>query len=303
MSYRRCAFITGATGFIGSHLARRLIGLGWEVHVLVRKESNLHLLDDVKGGFAPHVHDGTTGQLCRILGEAKPDMVFHLASLFLPQHGPEDVLPLVGSNLAFPASLLEAMARNGLTRLINTGTSWQHFGNGEASPMNLYAATKEAFEAIIRYYVETAGFRVITLKLYDTYGPGDPRQKLISLLLKAARSEEPLPMSPGEQRIDLVHVDDVVAAYLVAADALFAGGEAGHARYAVTTGNYCSIKEVVALFEKIIGKTLNVQWGKRPYREREVMHPWTGGDGLPGWQPRVSLPDGIADLVVRGRGQ
>ena len=297
---RLSAFITGATGFIGSHLTRRLVDNGWSVHALVRPQTDLALLDDMKGKIAIHAHNGTTAQLCAILGKAQPDVVFHLASLFLSQHGPEDVLPLVNSNLGFPASLLEAMAQHGLKKLVNTGTSWQYYQDNVQNPVNLYAATKEAFEDIIRYYTEATGLQAITLLLYDTYGPGDYRQKLINHLLKAARSGEPLRMSPGDQRIDLIHVDDVVDAYLLAADLLLAGGKAGHARYAVTSGIYYSLKDVVALLEKMLGKPLPVQFGERPYRVREVMHPWTGGDVLPGWQPKVSLASGLADLAARG---
>ena len=300
MMQRTCAFITGATGFIGSNLTRRLVGNGWVVHVLVRRQSNLDILNDLKGKIAVHVHDGTTEQLCGILSGAQPDIVFHVASLFLAEHGPEHVLPLINSNLGFPATLLEAMAQNGLTKFVNTGSSWQHCENGKNNPVNLYAATKEAFEDIIRYYVDAAGLKAITLLLYDTYGPGDDRPKLINLLLKAIRMKEPLYMSPGDQRIDLVHVNDVVDAYLAASEYLFTCRDAGHERYAVTTGEYRRLKDVVALFEQILGKTLPVQFGKRPYRRREVMDPWCEERVLPGWKPRVPLASGLADLVSRG---
>ncbi|MDD5168433.1 MAG: hypothetical protein PHN75_06420, partial [Syntrophales bacterium] len=60
------------------------------------------------------------------------------------------------------------------------------------------------------------------------------------------------------------------------------------------------IKDIVALFEKIVGRKLNVRLGERPYRKREVMHPWSEGQVLPGWQPKVSLPSGIAELVAKG---
>lgn len=297
MTSDRCAFITGATGFVGSHLTRRLVNEGWSVHILVRPSSDRSLLKDIEGRFQVHVHNGKTEQLCAIMAEARPDVVFHLASLFLVQHETKDILPLFESNLAFPGQLLEAMAKSSVTRLINTGTSWQHFENKDYSPVNLYAATKQAFEDIIQYYVETAELKAVTLKLYDTYGPDDPRPKLLNLLLNTVHSGQPLLMSPGEQCIDLVHVADVVNACLIASDYLYARTDAGHDAFAVTTGQFVRLKDFVTLFEKSAHKKLNIQWNSRPYRRREVMKPWDKGKRLPGWQPRISLEDGITELI------
>lgn len=297
MTSDRCAFITGATGFVGSHLTRRLLNEGWLVHIVVRPSSDLKLLKDLEGRFQTHVHNGRTEHLCAIMADAKPNVVFHLASLFLAQHHTSDILPLFESNLAFPAQLLEAMAQNSVARLINMGTSWQHFENRGYSPVNLYAATKQAFEDIIQYYVETADLKAVTLKLYDTYGPDDPRPKLLTLLLNTARTGQPLLMSPGEQRIDLVHVTDVVNACLMASDYLYTWDGAGHKTFAVTTGEFLRLKDFVALFEKSARKKLNIHWGQRPYRPREVMKPWDDGERLPGWTPTISLESGMADLL------
>ncbi|MDQ5984339.1 MAG: CDP-abequose synthase [Syntrophus sp. SKADARSKE-3] len=297
----RCAFVTGAAGFIGSRLTRRLVSEGWTVHCMIKEAPDSAILADLAGRIHIHVRDGSTGQLCRIFENAKPDCVFHLASLFLADHGPEDVPELIESNLSFPASLLDAMARCGINRLVNTGTSWQYDERGAVQPVNLYAATKEAFEDIIRYYVDAHGLKVVTLVLYDTYGPGDPRRKLVNLLLGLLQSEEPLFMSPGEQRIDLVHVNDVIEAFRTASELLLTGREGDHGHYAVTSGDFLSLKEIVALFEAAAGRKLNVQFGKRPYRTREVMNPWHGLEVLPGWRPTFTLATGFADMLAKGK--
>lgn len=103
------ALVTGATGFIGSHLVRRLVNEGWETHVVIRHASSQERLRDLaQAGI--HVHDGSTGDLVRIVAAAKPLAVFHLASLFLAQHQASDVESLVASNLLFSTQLAEAMA-------------------------------------------------------------------------------------------------------------------------------------------------------------------------------------------------
>jgi len=301
----RKVLVTGGTGFVGSHLARRLSTEGWKLHLIVRPGSNLEPIRDILGQATLYVHDGSSSDMDRILEAARPDVVFHLASLFLAQHRVEDIGPLVTSNVLFPIQLLDAMAAHGVRRLVNTGTQWQHYEDSEYSPVCLYAATKQAFEAIIRYYVETSALRVVTLKLFDTYGPSDPRPKLFRLLDSAAREQKTLPMSPGEQKLDLVYIDDVVKAFVVAAKRLTDWTEetGGHESFAVSSGNPLRLKDLVRYYEQAIGRELPIEWGGRPYRFREVMIPWRKGSPLPGWKPEVSFEEGIRRVIsVAGSG-
>lgn len=296
----RVALVTGASGFIGGHLVHRLVRDGWTVHLVVRTHSDLDTLADLRE-VTIHVHDGSTAGLQEIVATAKPDTVFHLASLFLSEHRPADIDRLISSNLLFATQLAESMVQAGVSRLINTGTSWQHFESDEYCPANLYAATKQAFEAILRYYVEATPLRVITLKLYDTYGPGDRRNKLFCLLRQAGEREEPLLMSPGEQLIDLVHVSDVLDAFTKAAMLLSESNISGHEVFAVSSGAPLKLKELVEIYTSISGRPISVEWGGRPYRSREVMVPWHTGKALPGWRPKVSLHEGLRQLVAEAQ--
>lgn len=229
---------------------------------------------------------------------ARPEMVFHLASYFVAEHRIEDVEPMLEANLGFGLRLLEAMRRNGVTRLVNTSTAWEHFSDEADEPVNLYAATKRAFGMIIDRYVDTVGLHAVTLKLYDTYGPGDRRAKLFNLLRQASAGDSSLRMSPGDQELDLVHVDDVAAAHALAAEWLAGQQEPAHSAFAVSSGVRVRLRDVVGLYERTTGVQVPVEWGARPYRAREVMRPWSGGEWVPGWQPRVSLAEGLKRLAV-----
>ena len=286
------ALITGATGYIGSRLVGHLLNEGWEVHVVVRAQTGLQTLQPVLGRISVHRHDGSMAGMQALMDQAQPHTVFHLASLFLAQHRAEDIDALIGSNLLFSTQLVEAMVQHGVLQLVNTGTAWQHHQNRAYSPVNLYAATKQAFESVLAYYVEAQGLKVCTLALFDTYGPDDPRAKLVSLLWKTALGQTPLPMSPGEQLIDLVHIDDVMTAYSHAASLLPQQAE-GHSRYGISSGQPVPLKALVQAFEQATGCTLPITWGGRPYRPREVMQPWTDFVQLPGWQPQVPFKTGI----------
>ncbi|MBT8632136.1 NAD-dependent epimerase/dehydratase family protein [Polynucleobacter paneuropaeus] len=292
---QQVALITGATGFVGAHLAKRLIDDGWEVHALIRDGSKIpNLLINEK--LSLHSYDGRTETLVQCMSLVKPNVVFHLASLFLSQHETKDIEPLIQSNLLFGSQLLEAMRANNISNLINTGTSWQHYSNESYNPVCLYAATKQAFEAIIEYYIQACNFKVITLKLFDTYGPNDHRPKLIAMLNNAEKNNQPLDMSTGEQLIDLVHIDDVVDAYLMAAHRLLEKQIFCHERFAISSGNPIPLKQLVQLYIKATGKNIQVNWGARPYRFREVMNTWSEGVPINDWQIFVSLEDGFKAL-------
>ena len=185
------------------------------------------------------------------------------------------------------------MTLQDVTKLINTGTSWQHFQNESYNPVCLYAATKQAFEDILKFYVETSDVKVITLKLFDTYRPDDPRPKLFTLLRKVAKQQTELAMSPGEQLIDLVYIDDVIEGYLLAAGRLMDNKVLNIEEYAITSRNPVSLKDLVGVYGQTIGKPLPVKWGRKPYRPREVMVPWNKGQRLPGWEPKIGLIEGI----------
>ena len=288
---RRRALLTGGRGFIGSHLVQALLAAGWEVHLLLRpgpcpSAKDVHI----------HPYRGETADVVQAMERSQPEVVFHLASLFLAQHTPEQVIPLLQSNVLLGTQMLEAMRIAGVSSFVNTGTCWQYFENDTYSPVNLYAATKQAFEDVLAYYVEAAGVRAITLSLFDTYGRRDTRRKLLPLLLDSLENDTVLEMSPGEQQLDLLHVDDLCAAYLCAAELVSDPQLPPATTYAVSGGQRRSLREIVNLLAQAAGRPLRIAWGAKPYRERELMQPWRGTP-LPGWSPRIDLLAGFRDVL------
>jgi nucleoside-diphosphate-sugar epimerase len=286
------ALVTGGSGFIGSNLVKRLIDKGWRVHIIIRPTSDLVQLNEVINLIHVHIYDGSIECLLEIFKLAQPNIVLHLSSLFLAQHTPRDVAPMIQSNLVFATQLVEAMVVHKVYKLINTGTSWQHYENKDYSPVCLYAATKQAFEAILQFYLETTPMQAITLKLFDSYGANDHRQKLFALLEKVADRQETLAMSPGNQKINLVYIEDILDAYCIAIDKLITGLDSSHESYSVS-GSSATLREIVSIYEEEIGGKLPISWGERPYRKREVMETWNQGLTIEGWRPQVSLREGI----------
>jgi nucleoside-diphosphate-sugar epimerase len=290
------AIVTGATGFLGSHLTARLANEGHQVHVLVRPDSNLAPLKGVSSSVTVHVIDAMGDSLDKIVAQSDADIAFHLATYFVPEHTAQDVAPLIDTNIIFPCRLVDAMVRHGIRRLVNCSSAWQHYKGEDYNPVCLYAATKQAFLSVLKYYVEASGLSVADLTISDTYGPDDRRPKLFSTLYRAAASSEPLGFSPGEQLLDLVYVDDVIAAIMIASAQLCESAHAGLTEYTVRGQQPLRLKDLVSTFANVTGLRPNIAWGARPYRNREMMTPWLGGKKLPGWEPTVGIEEGIRKL-------
>ena len=280
--------VTGATGFIGTNLTAEL-----------RKKHQLFILGQFEGdpqklGLPGYVMTDDIPALASYIKDHEIEGVIHLASLYLASHKPEQVRPLVDSNVFFGTAVLEAASLAGCVRwFLNTGSIWQNYQvEGEAyNPVNLYAATKQAFIDMARYYVDVFGIRFCTLKLCDTYGPRDPRPKIFKLFKDYAESGEVLKMSPGEQLLDVLYISDIVSGFSHLVELLSGGGPLGE-QYVLSSGKQRSLRSLAETFSRVSGRPLNIEWGGRPYRDREVMVPWRG-PVLPGWKPAVDLEDGI----------
>lgn len=291
--------ITGATGYIGSHLTSHLVGKDYDIAVLLREDSKTTLLSKHLNTIQIYRTNGSFADLVRIIEAFHPEVVIHLASLFLSQHHPEQVEELINSNILFPTTLVEAMATFGVSKLINTGTSWQHYENADYNPVNLYAATKQSFEDICEYYSRAMKIKIITLKLFETYGPGDPRKKLIPLLLKCLTTKQTLKLSPGDQKLDLVHIQDICTAYETALNQISKMKHPDHLKYGISSGSHIRIRDLVGMIEKVSRENLTIIWGGRPYRDREIFHPWSKFDPLPAWKPKISLEKGLRSLILK----
>jgi nucleoside-diphosphate-sugar epimerase len=301
---RRC-LITGASGFIGSHLARKLVNDGWQVHILVRASSSLAAIADITDRLTIHYLAPLAGanpspdadSVSTAVATAQPEIVFHLAAMFRAEHQPDEVAPMIAANVTFTTQLLDGMRLAGVKAMVNTGTSWQHYQDAPYDPVCLYAATKQAAEDILTFYCNAFSIKAITLKLFDTYGPGDTRNKLLNVFKRASASSTPIAFSSGEQLIDLVHIDDVVRAYLAAAGEALDDPAGRHQQYGVSSGAPLPLRELAAVYERVSLKTLNIAWGERAYRSREVMQ--TPHLAVPPhWKPLVHLEQGLANIVM-----
>ena len=216
--------ITGAAGFIGANLARRMLRDGREVHVLtVDREINWRL-GEIADDLHWHPADLRDAQaVAAIVRHVKPQWVFHLAA-----HGAyswqDDMRQILETNFFGTVNLLEACAAVGVERLINTGSSseygFKEHAPGEDAwlePNSHYAVSKASATLFCRHVAQSQKFPVVTLRLYSVYGPyEEPNRLMPSLVAYGLTGAYPPLVDPRVAR-DYVYVDDVVDAYCLAA--------------------------------------------------------------------------------------
>lgn len=287
-------FITGATGYIGRNLLRMLIKIGHQCTAYVRQTSDISFIDT---NNCKLFYETDINSLLTHFNEHQYDGVVHLAALFIesPKHG--DIPSLINSNILLGTNILEVAVSSNVKWFINTGTFMQHYNNESYNPSNFYAATKQAFEDIAKYYYETSDICFTTLKINNTYGPNDPRPKIFNLWKKIAVTGEFIDMSPGCQFIDITHIDDIVAGYLILLQEM-SSNKTNYkgAAFRLSSRRKCTLLELSLAFEKSLNCKLNINWGSKPYRSREFMDPPGYPKILPNWSPAIAIEKGLTTL-------
>ena len=288
--------LSGVTGFIGKNLIKSLLDKKYDVFCIVRDTTDTSNIDPRAKIYE---YDNNITSLIEYFLKEKFEGVIHLASSFVVNHKSDNISELITTNIKFSTELLEASKQSNVKWFINTGTFWQHYETNGYNPVNLYASTKEAFESIAKYYTETSSLVFVTIKLNDTFGANDTRDKIFNLWSKIAKSKEELKMSKGEQIIDISYINDVVNAYAVMINNLsqLDYEKYRNQTYVVSNNQKISLKELSKIFEKCIKQKLNILWGELPYRDREVMQPFSDGKTVPNWTQKFTLAQAIKKTI------
>jgi UDP-glucose 4-epimerase len=308
MSARR-ALLTGAAGFIGAGLTRRLLdeGLldeGHHVELLLRPGSDSWRLREIRAELDVHETDLRDGEAVRSAVEsAEPDWIFHLAA-----HGAyswqTDARGIFESNVLGTLNLAEACVRRGFDAFVHAGSSSEYGYKDHApseeeapEPNSSYAVAKVTATLLCRHLALEHGLHLTTLRLYSVYGPWeDPRRLMPTLVAYGLRGELPRLVGPDTAR-DFVHVDDVCDALLLAAGKSVSDSSG---IYNVGSGTQTSLRRVVELAREVFHISVAPDWGShepRPWdAEVWVSDPSKIKREL-GWQPQRDLASGLAGLA------
>ena len=293
--------VTGATGYLGSHLTRRLHQMGHKVIVLKRSGSNTARI----AGILPDLtsYDIDVHPLDAIFNERRITCILHCAT----EYGRKAVskASIIEANLVLPLRLLEAAIEHGTPFFVNADTVLD-------KRVNAYSLSKHQFRDWLA--AQSTSICGINVALAHFYGPGDDATKFVGdMVRRLIAGDTRIALTPGEQLRDFVYIDDIVEAFVMIlehhmaplprsvatgslADSLYL--------YEIGSGQAVSIRQFMTTLRQIVGREdVVLDFGAIPYRPNEVMCSRARMEPLRtlGWRPRVSLAEGLLRTVSSER--
>ena len=280
--------VTGATGFLGSHIVKALVQYKHEVVILKRSFSNtIRIQEALDRIIAYNIDQCDIEQVFR--EQRDIDAVIHTATCY--GRSGETIAAVQHTNTVFPLVVLENAIANSVNLFINTDTVLDKY-------LNYYALTKGQFVEFGKKLADEGKIKFINLKLEHFYGPNDDDSKFISYVINQCKnSVAELNLTKGEQKRDFVYVDDVVDAYVLLLTQKYQ--ENGFQEYEIGSGNIISIQDVVRLIHKLSYSRTKLNFGAIPYRQNEMMISKANIDDLLkiGWEPMVALEAGLRKCI------
>ncbi|MFN3326299.1 MAG: NAD-dependent epimerase/dehydratase family protein [Bryobacteraceae bacterium] len=294
--------ITGASGFLGSWVLRRLLdGGGHDIAIILRPTSPAWrirgLLDRVTVIEADLTQpDSAAGPLATFA----PETVLHLAWLGVGNRYRNDSDQV--TNIGATASLLEMAARGGARTWIGLGSQAEygpHNGpldeNAAPRPTSVYGAAKLCASLLAADYCRRYAMRFAWLRLFSCYGPQDDPSWLLPTLIRTLLAGQRPALTLGEQLWDYIYVTDAAEAICRVALAPDAAGV-----FNLGSGQPRTIRSIAEMVRDAIDPALPLGFGELPYRNDQVMHLEADIRRLrraTGWEPRVSLPEGVRRTI------
>ncbi len=293
--------VTGGLGFIGSHLVRRLVTEGCEVHVF--GNSGTHNVSGILDKIKIHRVDLREFEdVKREVEKIKPLKIFHLAA-HVNVSRTLDPEMMVKNNFGGTVNLLKSLESVDYDCFINTGTC-EEYGtnpvpfteNQVPNPVSPYSVSKVKTTIFCQSYQKDTGRPVITLRPFLTYGPFQRNNFLISYVITSALFNKEIKTTKGEQAREFNFVSDIIDGYILAAASEKAVGEIIN----IGNGKEYKIRDVINKILEIVGSNVDVD-NSLPYREGEAMHFYCSNEKarkLLGWRPKTSLDDGLKKTIA-----
>lgn len=293
--------VTGATGFIGSNLVRRLLDNGFNVYVLIRPNSTIGTgrLDKYKG--INKIFGNSTDLILKAKELPAFDICYNLASYGV-DYRQQDLELVINGNIKFTLDIIEFCSLNNTRLLVNTGSCFEYGVNEEElltekhviNPQGIYGSAKAASVIMGNTYAKMKNVKMITLRPFGVYGSDEGMHKLVPQLMNAVIKNESMSLTEGMQIRDYIYLEDLLDAYIEL------GSNEGVKPYEIF--NVCSsekttIKDIVRIICEVSDSDISLfKFGAIPYRENEVMS-FVGDNSKIkekiNWGPKHSLRDGL----------
>ncbi len=296
--------VTGAAGFIGSHLSRELVRRNAEVFLIDKPGISTTRIEDILDKVRVHYVDITDfSSLKNSIREIRPQKIFHLAAYVDVTRDWAIVDKMINVNIKGTLNLLRSLDGVNYDCFVNTGTCEEYGDNPTPfsedqvpNPVSPYSASKVSTTMFCQMLHKTVNLPIVTVRPLLTYGPGQESQMLIPSLVKNALNGKSFKMTKGEQTRQFSYIDDVVEGFILAGTTPEAIGEVIN----LGSGAEYRIKDVAKMILNLMGNPIKLEIGALPYRPGETMHFYCSNEKakkILGWRPNIPLKVGLKRTI------
>jgi nucleoside-diphosphate-sugar epimerase len=282
--------LTGATGFLGSHILASLVdNFHYDVVILKRTTSDTFRIKKLLDSPKIKIYNADEINLEKIFDENSIEIIIHCATNYGRNN--ENSLNIIQSNLVLPLSILQLAVDHGTKLFINTDTIID-------KNISHYSLSKSHFLDWLKSYSDH--IKCVNLSLEHFYGAFDNRTKFTTYIISSfLNNVKELDLTAGEQKRYFIYIDDVVNAFLTILKSQNLLVDNFH-NFDVSTEDNIKLKDFVLMVKSLTGnRTTKVNFGKIPYRSNEVMEFRTDISNLKrlGWSPVVELEEGLIKTI------
>ncbi|MCB2343236.1 NAD-dependent epimerase/dehydratase family protein [Clostridium estertheticum] len=299
----KSVLITGASGFVGSCLARRLLNESYKIHILARDSTNLWRISDIVNEVEIHNVDLIDSEkISKLASDINIDQVYHLAT-YGGYHYQNKVEDIINTNVIGTFNLFREFSKKGIEMFVNTSSSSEYGEKFEpmseemrVTPNNIYGASKAAGTILCSTYAKTNKVPLVTLRLFSPYGYYDAKTRLIPTVITSCLRGKEIKLSQKDSKRDFVFIDDVVEAYLAASRLVNSNGEI----FNIGSGIQYTTEEIVSNILKLISNDSNVSWKNDLSRQYEPLM-WVSNNKNAyeklKWEPKVEINEGLNKTI------
>lgn len=285
--------LTGGTGFLGSHILKRLLDLDYNAIVLVRKSSDLYRIENLRKKIDLFYIDENYGNLGDLFSNNKIDAIIHTATEYGRGRPMSSILE---SNLIFPIKLIEEGFKHKLKLFINSDTFFGKPIYKDSSYLNEYTTSKKYF---LDYLFDSKDkLKIVNMRLEHIFGENDSDNKFVtSVLNQLIQNEQEILLTEGLQKRDFIYIDDVVDAYI---KVLGNNTRLNHfTEFEVGRGESIKVRQFVEILSKTIHSESLLKFGAIATRKGEIQDSIAKVSNLKeiGWEPKYNIIQAIHRMV------
>ncbi|MGH4120183.1 NAD-dependent epimerase/dehydratase family protein [Clostridium sp.] len=299
----KSVLITGASGFVGASLTRRLLKENYKIHVITRDNTDLWRLGGILEDIEIHnLSLLNSEKIAKLASDISVDKIYHLAT-YGGYHYQNKVEDVINTNVIGTFNLFREFSRKGIEMFVNTSSSSEYGEKTQpmseemnVAPNNMYGASKAAGTILCSTYAKINKIPLVTLRLFSPYGYYDAKTRLIPTVITSCLIGNEIKLSRKDSVRDFIFIDDVMEAYLAASKRVNSHGEI----FNVGSGTQYTIEEIVSTVKNLIGKDVKIDWEENLNRQYEPLM-WVSDNKSAyeklNWKPNVEIRDGLNNTI------